>query len=102
MSYDGWHSDYGHYEIGEELGENKQFTTYILHYQTYNNEFHAAYGNTTAFKNLDSAIERLESYRNIWRNHCEKRGWQFNEDKYFIEKRVTNKVISVKTEKLDY
>lgn len=100
MSY-GWHSDFGCYEIGNELNESKQFTTYILHFQRYHNEFYSAYSDTTTFKKLDSAIETLEKYRNLWRNHCEKRGWNFDESKYFIEKRVTNKVISIKTEKLD-
>lgn len=95
MSY-GWHPDYGRYEVGEELGENKEIVSHIVHYNTYDNNGSFVEHHRVTFKNLDAAIKELEYRREFWRKRCE-----IKEDAFFIEKRVTKKVISIKTEKLD-
>lgn len=95
MSY-GWHSDYGRYEVGEELGENKETVTYVVHYNTYDSNGSFVEHHRTTYKNLDSAIKKLEDMREFWRGRCE-----IKEDAFFIEKRITNKIVSIKTEKLD-
>ena len=63
MSY-GWHSDYGRYEVGEELGENKEFVRYIVHHNSYNEYGFFVEHHRTVFQNLDAAIEASNTLRN--------------------------------------
>ena len=96
----GWHSDYGRYEVGEELGEDTYKEIYVVHYNTYNHNLgynpYSAEHHRVVYKSLDAAIKKLKDMRKFWRERCE-----IEEDAFFIEKRITKKVVSVTTEKLD-